>query len=203
MQARLRRPGAAILAVAWALAALLILFAVENIWLDSLLRSRWHRLPSLVPEEGSTGWLMAFGFMGLSSGLLLVCQIFLIMDRSLVSVKKWGTACLSLCALAFFVLWFRTTGMGESSRPMHSAQTGHSVTLNWKASTSVVDGYHVYRSDSGGEFQDISSKVKDPWPDTRFVDTDVRSGGHYCYFVKAVAHKVESAGSNEVEVSIP
>jgi len=74
-----------ILAVALALAALLILFAVENIWLDSLLRSRWHRLPSLVPEERSTGWLMAFGFMGLSSGLLLVCQIFLIMDRSLVS----------------------------------------------------------------------------------------------------------------------
>ena len=203
MQARLRRPGAAILAVAWVLAALLILFAVENIWLDSLLRSRWHRLPSLVPEEGSTGWLMAFGFMGLSSGLLLVCQIFLIMDRSLVSVKKWGTACLSVCALAFFVLWFRATGMSESSRPVRSAQTGHSVTLDWKASTSVVDGYHVYRSDSGGEFQDISSKVKDPWPDTKFVDTDVRSGGHHCYFVKAVAHKAESAGSSEVEVTIP
>jgi hypothetical protein len=192
------------LAVAWALAAVLILFAAENIWLDSLLRSRWHRLPSLVPEEGSTGWLMAFGFMGLSAGLLLVCQIFLIMDRSLVWVKKWGTACLSVCALAFFVLWFRATGMGESSRPVNSAQTGqHSVTLNWKASTSVVDGYHVYRSDSGGEFQDISSKAKDPWPDTKFVDRDVRSGGHYCYFVKAVAHKTESAGSNEVEVTIP
>ena len=203
MQARLRRPGAAILAVAWVLAALLILFAVENIWLDSLLRSRWHRLPSLVPEEGSTGWLMAFGFMGLSSGLLLVCQIFLIMDRSLVSVKKWGTACLSVCALALFVLWFRVTGMGDSLRTVHSAQTGHSVTLNWKPSTSVVDGYHVYRSDSDGEFQDISSKVKDPWPDTKFVDTDVRSGGHHCYFVKAVAHKAESAGSSEVEVTIP
>ena len=66
-----------------------------------------------------------------------------------------------------------------------------------------MDGYHVYRSDSDGEFQDISSKVKDPWPDTKFVDTDVRSGGHHCYFVKAVAHKAESAGSSEVEVTIP
>jgi len=203
MQGRLRQPGSVILAVVLALAAVLILFAVENIWLDSLLRSRWHRLPSLVPEEGSTGWLIAFGVMGLSSELLLVCQIFLIMDRSLVSVKKWGTACLSVCALALFVLWFRVTGMGDSLRTVHSEQTGHSVTLNWKASTSVVDGYHVYRSDSGGEFQDISSKVKDPWPDTKFVDTDVRSGGHYCYFVKAVAHKAESAGSSKVEVTIP
>ena len=201
MQGRLRQPGSVILAVVLALAAVLILFAVENIWLDSLLRSRWHRLPSLVPEEGSTGWLIAFGVMGLSSALLLVCQIFLIMDRSLVSVKKWGTACLSVCALALFV--FRVTGMGDSLRTVHSAQTGHSVTLNWKASTSVVDGYHVYRSDSGGGFQDISSKVKDPWPDTKFVDTDVRSGGHYCYFVKAVAHKAESAGSSKVEVTIP
>ena len=203
MQGRLRQPGSVILAVVLALAAVLILFAVENIWLDSLLRSRWHRLPSLVPEEGSTGWLIAFGVMGLSSELLLVCQIFLIMDRSLVSVKKWGTACLSVCALALFVLWFRVTGMGDSLRTVHSEQTGHSVTLNWKASTSVVDGYHVYRSDSGGEFQDISSKVKDPWPDTKFVDTDVRSGGHYRYFVKAVAHKAESAGSSKVEVTIP
>jgi len=197
MQARLRRPGSAILVVAWALSAALILFAAENIWLDSLLRSRWHRMPSLVPEEGSTGWVMAFGFMGLSCASLLVCQIFLIMDRSLVSVKKWGTSCLSVCAFALFALWFCSTGM------VHSVQTGHSVTLSWKASTSVVDGYHVYRSDSGGEFHDISSRLKDPWPDTKFVDTDVRSGGRYCYFVKAVAHKVESAGSNEVEVGIP
>ena len=82
-------------------------------------------------------------------------------------------------------------------------QTGHSVTLGWKASTSVVDGYHVYRSVSGGKFQDVSSRFKDPWPGTKFVDTDVRSGGRYCYLVKAVAHKVESAGSNEVEVEIP
>ena len=204
MQGRSRPPGSVILAIALALAALLILFPAENIWLDSLLRSRWHRLPSLVPEEGSTGWLMAFGFMVLSSGLLLVCQIFLIRDRSLVSVKKWGTACLSACALAFFVLCFRVTGMGESPQLVHSARTGqHSVTLNWKPSTSVVDGYHVYRSDSGGKFKDISSKLKDPWPDTKFVDTDVRSGGHYRYSVKAVARQVESAGSNEVEATIP
>src|SRR5215469_1254648 len=114
MQGRLRQPGSVILVVVLALAAVLILFAAENIWLDSLLRSRWHRLPSLVPEEGSTGWLIAFGVMGLSSALLLVCQIFLIMDRSLVSVKKWGTACLSVCALALFV--FRVTGMGDSLR---------------------------------------------------------------------------------------
>ena len=112
-------------------------------------------------------------------------------------MKKWGTSCLSVCAFALFALWFCSTGM------VHSVQTGHSVTLSWKASTSAVDGYHVYRSDSGGEFHDISSRLKDPWPDTKFVDTDVRSGSRYCYFVKAVARKVESAGSNEVEVGIP
>lgn len=200
MRTRLKRPGSAILVVASVLAAGLILFASENLWLDRLVRSRWHRLPSFVPEEGSTSWMVVFGLMGLSSALLLVCQVFVIKDRELTRDKKWGSVFLSICALVLFGLWFRSTGMSASSA-VPSARSPHKVTLKWNASTSAVDGYHVYRSDAGGEFRIISGT--NPWPYTSFVDSDVRSGGHYRYQVTAIAGKKESVASNEVEVTVP
>lgn len=181
------------------LAAGLILFATENLWLDGLVRSRWHRLPSFVPEEGSTSWMVAFGLMGISSALLLVCQVFLIKDRELTRAKRWGSAFFSICALVLFGLWLRSTGMSASAA--RSVQGPHKVTLTWRASASAVDGYHVYRSDAGGEFHIISGT--NPWPYTSFLDSNVLSGGHYCYQVTATAGKGESVASNQVEVTIP
>jgi len=186
--------------VAWGLASALIVFASENLWLDGPVRSRWHRLPSLVPEEGSTSWMAAFGMMGISSGLLLVCQIFLVRDRELTRAKKWGSTFLSICALVLFGLWFRSTGMNAAVAP-RSAEGPHKVTLNWKASTSAVDGYRVYKSDAGGAFRIISGT--NPWPRTSYEDTDVQSGGHYCYYVTSIAGKRESVASNQVEVTVP
>lgn len=199
MRGRLKRPGSAILVAASVLAAGLILFASENLWLDVLVRSRLHRLPSFVPEEGSTSWMVAFGLMGISCGLLLVSQIFVIRDRELTRPKKCGSVFLSICALVLFGLWFRSTGMSASAG--RSAQGPHKVTLTWRASTSAVDGFHVYRSDAGGEFRIISGTK--PWPYTSFVDSDVQSGCHYCYQVTGISGKRESAASNEVEVTVP
>lgn len=199
MRGRLKRPGSVILVVASTLAAGLILFASENLWLDRLARSRWHRLPSFVPQEGSTSWMVAFGLMGISSALLLVCQVFVIKDRELTRAMKWGSAFASICALVLFGLWFRSTGMSASAA--RSEQGRHKVTLTWHASTSVVDGYHVYRSDAGGEFRIISGT--NPWPRTSYEDSEVQSGGHYCYQVTAIAGDRESVASNEVEVTVP
>jgi len=143
MQARLRRPGSAILAVAWALAAALILFAAENIWLDSLLRSRWHRLPSLVPEEGSTGWLVAFGFMGLSSALLLVCQIFLTMDRS-----AWPFCTLENCNLPRFAASCSTLGGNLPSRlkQEHLGSSPGRATWLWSVSDACEESLREFRT---------------------------------------------------------
>jgi len=62
-------------------------------------------------------------------------------------------------------------------------------------------GTNVYRSDAGGPFEKISGDG--PWRDTKFVDRDVKSGGRYCYVVRAVVGTKESADSNEVEVAVP
>jgi hypothetical protein len=211
MTGRLRRPGSTILLAAWGLAAALILFATENIWVDDLVRSRWHGLPSLVPTEGSTGWVAAFGLMGISCAVLLVCQVFVLRDRSLAAVKKWSTVCVSVFALVLFGLWFWETGIGSSSA---SPQKQHTVTLTWTASTSRVDGYNVYRSESpGGPFVKIndalvrecsSVKINDKTVQRcTFIDRHVTSGVKYYYTAKAVAGKQVSEDSNHVEADVP
>jgi hypothetical protein len=187
--------------IACALATALILFTSENLWVDRLVRSRWHRLPSLVPAEGSTGWALAFGLMGISCVLLLVCQIFVWRVRGLGAVKKWGTMCLTLSALTLFGLWFWTTGMGSSAASLRFAQKQHSVTLTWKASTSVVDGYNVYRRElPNGPLMKINDKLE---PGLSFVDRTVKSGFKYSYVVRAVARGRESKDSNPAEADVP
>jgi hypothetical protein len=211
MAGRLRRPESTILLAAWGLAAAVILFATENIWADHLVRSRWHRLPSLVPTEGSTGWVVAFGLMGTSCAILLVCQVFVLRDRSLVAVKKWSTVCVSAFALVLFAVWFWETGIGSSAA---SPQKQHTVTLTWNASTSRVDGYNVYRSESpGAPFVKINHdlvrecspvKINDKSvQQCTFIDRHVKSGVKYYYTVRAVDGRTESIGSNEVEVNVP
>lgn len=211
MAGRLRRLGSTILLAAWGLATAVILFATENIWVDHLVRSRWHRLPSLVPAEGSTGWVVAFGVMGTSCAVLLVCQVFVLRGRSLVGVKKWSTVCVSAFALVLFGVWFWETGVGWSAA---SPQKQHTVTLTWTASTSRVDGYDVYRSESpGGPFVKVndglvrecsSVKVNDKTVQRcSFIDRHVKSGLKYYYAARAVAGKQVSEDSNHVEADVP
>ncbi len=77
----------------------------------------------------------------------------------------------------------------------------HSVTLNWKASTTHVIGYRVYRaSKSGGPY----TLKFPPVIGTSYVDTNVQAGQTYFYVVTAVDEfGRESIHSNETSVTVP
>jgi fibronectin type 3 domain-containing protein len=78
----------------------------------------------------------------------------------------------------------------------------HDVSLTWKASSSGVAGYNVYRAtQAAGPFARINSN-----PDTATVYTDssVASGQTYYYATTAVdSTGVESGYSNVAQATIP
>jgi hypothetical protein len=82
-----------------------------------------------------------------------------------------------------------------------SAKT-HTVRLNWKAGSSHVAGYNVYRSEvSGQKYQKINPSLVQG---LTYADNTVRSGVTYYYVTRAVDDQGhESANSNETSVSIP
>ncbi|MBZ5600621.1 MAG: choice-of-anchor D domain-containing protein [Acidobacteriia bacterium] len=78
----------------------------------------------------------------------------------------------------------------------------HSVDLSWNASTSVVDGYNIYRSTtSGGTYSKLNSTLN---PGTAYTDSTVQAGKTYYYVTTAVdSSGGESIFSNEVQAIIP
>ena len=83
-----------------------------------------------------------------------------------------------------------------------SSPKKHSAKLSWKASTSVVRGYNIYRAThAGGPYSRINPEVH---PSTTYVDSKVVSGITYYYVITAVGPSgVESGYSNEVVAVIP
>jgi hypothetical protein len=80
------------------------------------------------------------------------------------------------------------------------AGTQHSVNLSWKASTSPVVGYNVYRRGASG----VVKLNLEPITGTSYVDRTVQLGQTYFYVTKAVSPRgTESAPSNEVRADIP
>jgi fibronectin type 3 domain-containing protein len=79
--------------------------------------------------------------------------------------------------------------------------SAHSVALSWKASTSKVAAYNVYRgAQSGGPYATIASANAL----TGYTDVSVQAGQTYYYVVTAVdATGTESAYSNQVQAAIP
>jgi fibronectin type III domain protein len=76
----------------------------------------------------------------------------------------------------------------------------HSVTLSWKASTSPIVGYNVYRRGPSG----VVKLNAEPITATTYVDRTVQPGQTYFYVTKAVsARGTESTASNEVRADIP
>jgi hypothetical protein len=77
-----------------------------------------------------------------------------------------------------------------------------SVVLAWIPSTSLVAGYHVYRSEnSGGPYVKLSHGIVQA--DT-YTDSNVQSGLTYYYVVTSVAFAgMESADSTQTSVTIP
>ncbi len=78
----------------------------------------------------------------------------------------------------------------------------HSVSLSWDASTSVINGYNVYRgTKTGGPYSKVNSSLD---PLTAYVDMSVVAGSSYYYVTTAVdSSGQESSYSNEVSAVIP
>jgi hypothetical protein len=83
-----------------------------------------------------------------------------------------------------------------------TAQQVHSVALSWKASTSSVTGYNVFRSTlSGTGYGKINSSLV---VGLAYTDSTVQSGTTYYYVTTAVdAGGIESAFSNQASAVIP
>jgi len=83
-----------------------------------------------------------------------------------------------------------------------SPQATHSVDLSWKASTSSVTGYNVYRgTTNGGPYSKINSSLI---TSLNFSDTSVNSGNTYYYVSTAVdSAGAESSYSNQASAQIP
>jgi hypothetical protein len=86
-------------------------------------------------------------------------------------------------------------------RQQASGQT-HTAKLTWKASSSHVAGYNVYRSEvSGQKYQKINSSLIQG---LTYADNTVQSGVTYYYVTRAVDDQGhESTNSNETSVSVP
>jgi hypothetical protein len=116
--------------------------------------------------------------------------------NSAATISLGTTASLAPAKLA-------VSGAATNSTLGPTANSNHSVTLDWHAGSKADVGYHVYRSDvSGGPFARIN---RGTILALSYVDKDVLAGAHYFYVVTAVGEGggSESPNSNEVMVVIP
>jgi hypothetical protein len=187
--------------IAWGLASLLFLFTVENIWIDPWLRNKSHKIPSMVPEALSGSWFLALMVGGIVLAFLLMCQILLFQDRSVSVWMKAGTGIAVLSVLLLSAQWVRKTSGWPTLVSLRSSGTTHRVVLKWRASSSQVAGYNVYRRTPAGNYVRINSS---PVQGTTFTDSTVESGLTYYYVTRAVdAFGHESVNSNEAPAAIP
>jgi hypothetical protein len=188
--------------IVWGLASLLFLFTVENLWVDSWLRHKFHRMPSLVPEALSGVWFLAFSLSGVALALLIVFQILLLRNRDIHLGTKIRTGVAVLFVLLLSVQWLLVTNRRPGLLPLHASGKSHRVKLTWEASRSKVAGYNVYRSTkSGSNYRKINSA---PVPGLTYTDDTVQSGVTYRYVIRATdAEGNESSNSPEFTVTIP
>jgi hypothetical protein len=195
---RLRRQRPRMTSIAWGLATVLFCFTAENLWIDPWLRQKSPRIPSLVPQALSGAWFLSLAVGGIALLLLVVCQILLTRDRNLAAWTKVGTGIAVLGVLLLSVQWFRIT----NKRPALRLRSSHTVLLTWKASSSQVAGYNVYRSTTpAANYVRINSS---PVQGLTFTDDTVESGSTYYYVTRAVDRRgQESNNSNEARATIP
>jgi hypothetical protein len=181
---------------------MLSFFTAENIWIDPWLRNKAHWIPSLVPDALSGAWFLAFAVGGISLTLLVGCQILLIRDRSLTVWTRMGTGIAVLMVLLLSVDWCRVTNGLPPLLRLKTLRKTHTVTLTWKASSSQVAGYDVYRSTTPGRnYVRINPSLVQA---LTYTDVNVDSGVIYYYVTRAVdAQGHESDNSNETSAAIP
>jgi len=93
-------------------------------------------------------------------------------------------------------------GGGSASHVIVPPAPSHSVDLAWKASTSSIVGYNIYRAtQSTGPFSKLNSQ---PQSGLTYTDNNVQAGKTYYYGVTAVdSNSVESNFSNEASATTP
>ena len=84
----------------------------------------------------------------------------------------------------------------------NSQTVAHSVSLTWTPSTSVVAGYHVFRSEtSGGPYSRLDSNLV---ASDSYSDSTVQAGLTYFYVVTSVESSgLESTDSAQTSATIP
>src|SRR5713226_5361815 len=114
--------------IIWLLASILVLFTLENIWVDPWLRSKSPQMPSLVPEPLGGAWFLALLLVGLSCVFLIVAEILVMKDRGIPLRKRIGTGSATLLALVLCGLWVRATSGMTSAQAAGQESKRHSVT---------------------------------------------------------------------------
>jgi fibronectin type 3 domain-containing protein len=100
-----------------------------------------------------------------------------------------------------FITGTSTSSTAQSANTKFPPGPQHRVNLSWKASTSVVVGYNVYRR--GGTSGQIRLNFL-PVNATSYVDSTVSPGLTYFYVIKAVNGRGgESTPSNEIRADVP
>src|SRR5258708_32802304 len=188
--------------IAWGLAAALACFMAENIWIDPWLKNKSHRMLSRVPPAQSGAWFLAFTIGGIALALAVFCEILLIRDRSLSVQTKVATGIALLVVLLLSVEWCRVTNGLPGVPRLETMRRRHTVTLVWKASTSKVAGYDVYRSATrGGDYERINNSLVQQ---LTYTDTSVDGGVTYYYVIRSVDNQGHrGASSNETSAAIP
>jgi hypothetical protein len=108
-----------------------------------------------------------------------------------------------LFSLVVSVLAIGLTGCYRKSANTPTAGAGiHKITLTWRASSTQVSGYRVYRAANPNDPPSLIAVT--PGGATQFVDVTVADGRTYFYVVTAFdsANK-ESAPSNKVSATVP
>lgn len=189
--------------IIWALGAAIWLFTTENFWIDPWLaiKSR-HRLPSLLPEPLGGAWFLALLMLGITVTLLVVCQILLMKDFGLTKRKKALTGIVVLAAAALSSEWFFATGGRTIVERTLPHRRGHTVRLQWQASTTKNVGYNVYRGSTPGFHPDKLNSI--PIHGLSYIDSTVDNGRRYYYVARAIgANGQESGDSNEALATVP
>ena len=190
-----------VLLITWLLAVGLALYLVENLWVDRWIRARFASLPSLVPEALTPAWFVMFGLGGIVCVVLVVCLV-LVARHGRISLR--GKVCTGIAVVGACILWGVWFSATNGTTPAAAAgQHKHSVTLTWKASTSTVAGYNVYRSTVKGRDY-VKINVALVTGQTSYKDETVQSGTTYYYVTRAVdAQGRESLDSAEVVARVP
>ena len=190
------------LRVTWLLNFVLACIAIFSLWVLPRFRPRVWKYLGLA-EAGTTGWILLFIVGSIGCVVLLVGVLLSFQNRKVNQRSRIWTALSVLFTLSLWGYWFYATTTNSLAAAAAPAASGHSVKITWKASSSAVIGYNIYRSTSPNKFTEPKLN-SEPITGTSYVDSTVESNKTYYYAAKAMDdHGNESDASNVAQARIP